>query len=86
MVLHLRLRPTIFVWTKLSMHTRSTSGRLSGLASSDVMAWLQEHVVEYLDDMLEPEEALGSKPIGHASDEAAASTQHSGRKREVFAA
>jgi hypothetical protein len=51
-----------------------------------VTARLQEHVVEYLDDMLEPEETLGSEPSGDASREPAASTQRSGRKREVFAA
>jgi hypothetical protein len=51
-----------------------------------VIARLQEHVVEYLDDMLEPEETLSSEPIGDASRKTAASTQHTGRKREVFAA
>jgi hypothetical protein len=48
-------------------------------------SWLQEHVVEYLDDMLEPGEAQHTELMGDAPKGAEASTQHGGRKREVFA-
>ena len=43
-------------------------------------------MVEYLHDMLEPREAQGSEPTGDGLEEvAAAGTQRTGRKREVFA-
>ena len=47
--------------------------------------WLQEHVVEYLDDMLEPGEMQHLEPMGDAPKDAEASTPRAGRKREVFA-
>jgi hypothetical protein len=78
------------IWFALLVHTGLTRPRHFRphpcACQVTVNARLQEHVVEYLDDMLEPEETLGSEPIGDASRETAASTQRSGRKREVFAA
>lgn len=43
-------------------------------------------MVEYLDDMLEAGDTLDTELAGDALKDAAANTQHSGRKREVFAA
>jgi hypothetical protein len=46
---------------------------------------LQEHVVEYLDDMLEPGELQHSEPEGDETEDAAAGMQQVGSKREVYA-